>query len=124
MKNLSERQKDILILLVVIIVSCPISYFMTELGFLTFPKPISYLWYLLLIFVCFFSYLESRDKDPFVTGKTERMGVSNSFTASAFLIGFMSKWFTGWLINALLVSVCLFISRELGRYSYRKRKNK
>lgn len=52
------------------------------------------------------------------------MGVMNSFTAAAFLIGVVSKGFVGWVVTAVFVSVCLFLSRELGRYSYKKREKK
>ena len=33
-----------------------------------------FLWVVLLFEPVFVSYLESRDQDPFVTGKTERLG--------------------------------------------------
>lgn len=127
MKNLSMRKKDLLILLGIVILSAPISYFLSlnvRKNLSEIPAFFTGLWYLGLIFICFFSYLESRDKDPFVTGTTQRMGVSNSFTAALFLIGVNFRWFTGWLVSALLVCICLFISREFGRYSRKKRETK
>ena len=39
-----------------------------------FKIPFIFLWVVLLFEPVFVSYLESRDQDPFVTGKTERLG--------------------------------------------------
>lgn len=129
MKKISERMKDVLILAVMMVISAPISWYFTYLSSLdkgesVLPGFVIYIWIFALAFACLFSYLESRDKDPFVTGKTQRMGVVNSFTVAAFLMAANIHWFAGWLCSALVVCACIFLSRELGRYSYRKRERK
>lgn len=126
MKKISPRIKDVICLAAVISLSIPITYCINlninkELSKL--PPFLDYLWLLALAFICLFSYLESRDKDPFVTGKTQRMGVANSFTASLFLLGFNYSW-SRWALSALLLCTCIFVSRELGRCSNKKREKK
>lgn len=109
------RKKDIVILIVVVIASGIFSYFFRNMFLERFKIPFIFLWVVLLFEPVFVSYLESRDQDPFVTGKTERLGVVNSFTTAAVAIGIASKWFWGWLITSIVVAVCMFAARELGR---------
>lgn len=52
MKKLSERKRDILILLIVVLISCPISYFMKDVGNV-WDQPFSFIWYAFLVFTCF-----------------------------------------------------------------------
>lgn len=122
MKNLSPRKKDILSFIFVIVLSGAISYvlYLNQFGTLLPGFIATWLGCFGLIFVCIFSYLESRDKDPFVTGKTQSMGVMNSFILAAILIGFLFEWFNGWAIATLITCICMFASRELGRYSCKK----
>lgn len=125
MKNLSPRVKDLLILAGVVILSAPISYCLLTLnGGEEVPTVVTYIWCIVLAYVCRISYLESRDKDPFVSGTTQRLGVVNSFTVSIFLFGINFQWFSGWLFSALIGCVCIFLSRELGRHSYKKREER
>ena len=102
------RKKDIVILIVVVIASGIFSYFFRNMFLERFKIPFIFLWVVLLFEPVFVSYLESRDQDPFVTGKTERLGVVNSFTTAAVAIGIASKWFWGWLIT-FDCSCCLYV---------------
>ncbi len=122
MKKLSERKKEILILLGITILSALPSYFLSKIE--EPPGFVKYLWCVGLVIVCFFGFLESREHDEFVNNTTQRMGVSNSYTVSIYLLSFNFHWFKGWFISAVILCICLFCSHELGRQSYKKHINK
>lgn len=117
---MKERKRDIVILLIMVAISGAIAYFLQDLIPARFDPPFVYIWVILALTPIFVAYTESRDKDPFVTGKTQSMGVVNSFTTAAVVIGLMSKGLVGWIITAITVSVCMFIARELGRKARKK----
>lgn len=60
------------------------------------------------------SYFESKDNDPFVTGRTQNMGIANSFLASPFFIVLLSFYLN--LVVVCIMYLALFmIARVLGQ---------
>lgn len=72
------------------------------------------------IFVLIVGYFESRDNDPFVTGKTQTIGVLNSIVASGLVMILASIKF-GSFIPSIVVAILLFISRDFGRKEREKK---
>ncbi len=64
-------------------------------------------------------YSEARSNDPFVTGKTQTMGVVNSFVVAAVSIVILAFRF-GIVFSVITMDVLLILSRELGRQSRKK----
>lgn len=68
-----------------------------------------------LLLCLYVSFLESRDKDAFVTGKTQSLGVMNSFVGITVVITIASYSILSWLIIDIIVCLLVFFARELGR---------
>ena len=65
------------------------------------------------------SYFESKNNDPFVTGKTQTFGVMNSFIAAGVVIILASFKF-GLIPTLIVVDVLIILFRELGRNARQK----
>lgn len=65
------------------------------------------------------SYFESKNNDPFVTGKTQTFGVMNSFVAASIAMLLLFFKFN-LLLAIIIVDLLVFISRELGRNARQK----
>ncbi|WP_101772388.1 NfeD family protein [Peptostreptococcus faecalis] len=120
------RQKDFLIILLGIVPMIIFSYllvnFFNNITRYTTQPPLLYVLILFLIIVLYVSYLEARDKDDFVTGKTQTLGVNNSFTGALALSILFAKDYKTAFIAYITISILILIVREFGRYSS-KRKN-
>ncbi|WP_461816177.1 hypothetical protein [Faecalimonas sp.] len=115
-----ERKKDIYILIGMVICSGILAYFFRDLFSKRFEAPFVWIWCLVMLEPIFVAYSESRDNDEFVTGKTQTLGVVNSFTTATVVLAIMAKWFISWLIISVVVAICMFAARELGRKKRRK----
>ena len=71
---------------------------------------------------CLIGFLESKDNDPFVTGKTQTMGVVNSYMVSPICINIFAINY-GFLLPCAIYCIVFFISHYIGILS-RKRTDK
>ena len=67
------------------------------------------------IIVLIFAFLESYNGDPFVTGKTQTIGVVNSFVGAGFVI-FLAAFKYGLIQSIIIVNIFMIVSREYGRF--------
>lgn len=110
------RKKDVISLICTIIFAIIISVFMKKF-YTDYSNPfVTYITFGGLIFILIVGYFEAKDNDPFVTGKTQTIGVLNSIVASGLVMILASIKFDSY-ISCLVVAVLLFISRDFGRKS-------
>ena len=65
------------------------------------------------------AYFESKSKDPFVTGKTQTMGVMNSFVAAG-IVMILGAFRFGLIPTVVVMDVLVLLFRELGRNARQK----
>lgn len=85
-----------------------------------FEVPFLFIWYIVLLPVLYISYLEAKEGDAIITGKTVGMGINNSFTGAGFLVLCLSPWNKIAIIHYTIITTCIFFIRFLGRKSRKK----
>lgn len=117
-QNIDAAKKDLLIMLIMIAISA-VGLFLCNLA--NAKESLSSMGFLPLYVAVFFSaivmvvsFFEAKSNDPFVTGKTQTMGVANSYTASPIFIIILSFYYN-FVVVALVYGVIFLLSRFLGR---------
>lgn len=123
-KEMSLRTKDILAMVGVTVFSLILMLALKFSLDIALEKPLIYVWYAAFLYPLIFGFWESLDGDLLIEGRTQKMGVVNSFTVTAILIGIAPGGFWGWLCTDLAACGLLFAARESGRYKRQRMKEK
>lgn len=108
------RKKDIISLVCTVVFALIISMFLKKFYTDTTNPFVTYIALGGGIFIMIVGYFEAKDNDPFVTGKTQTIGVLNSIVASGLVMILASIRF-GSFLPCIVVAVLLFIARDFGR---------
>ncbi|MEG0249466.1 MAG: hypothetical protein RR561_01080 [Peptostreptococcus sp.] len=119
--NLTElRRKDIISLLLMTVISSGIYLLLkNNIDDKSLIALFSYISMVGGVIVLIFAFLESYNGDPFVTGKTQTIGVVNSFVGAGLVI-FLAAFKYGLIQSIVIVNIFMIISREYGRRSRKK----
>lgn len=123
-KEISSRAKDFLALAAVSVFSLLLFTVLSWWGKLKLGQPFLAICYVVFLYPICFGFWESLDNDLLVEGRTQKMGVVNSFVVLSILIGIVSRSFVSWLITDLAACALLFAAREYGRYRRRRLEEK
>lgn len=74
----------------------------------------------ILLVILYIAYIEAKHDDEYITGKTQTMGVVNSFTSLPALMIFVAFIFEHWVAIYVVSIVLFFLMRMLGRRSRKK----
>lgn len=115
-----SRKKDLVATIVASLISA-IVFILIKINFeiKSLAVLLSYVFAVSGIVLLLLAYFESRSDDPFVTGKTQTMGVMNSFVALIAVIVLGSFRF-GLIPVMISMDILVLLARELGRRSRRK----
>ncbi|MBC2576447.1 NfeD family protein [Peptostreptococcus canis] len=121
-----ELKRDLVIILSGIIPMIVFGYLISNYNYFTtfFNGHIIYILYVIAVGILYISYLEARDNDPFVTGKTQTLGVNNSFIGMLTIAILMTKDIKTGVLNYIILALLLYISRVLGKNSYKNKYDK
>lgn len=115
-----SRNKDLIALICITIISALIFFMINKnIKDTNLITSLSYVSIVAGVLVLVVSYLESSNVDPFVTGKTQTMGVVNSIVGSGVVI-IIGAFKFGIIPMIIVVDILMIISRELGRQSRKK----
>lgn len=123
-KEISLRTKDILALAGASVFSLLLMVVLRPWDEIRWEQPLLTVWYVAFLYPIIFGFWESLDGDLLVEGRTQKMGVVNSFVVLAILVAIVSGDFLSWLVTDLIACAVLFVARECGRYKHCKMKEK
>lgn len=123
-KDMSLRMKDIWALAGVSIFSLVLMLTLRPWDEARWEQPLLTAWYVAFLYPIIFGFWESLDDDLLIEGRTQKMGVVNSFVVLSILTAIVSKGFLSWLVHDLTACAMLFAAREFGRYQRGRMKEK
>lgn len=119
MDRLSNRQKDVLMIVVMMLIAYAFFYSVNSVFPMNFSSPFDKLLYLVLAMVGFIQYAESRNKELNLKSDKRSYSVFNVFTISVFAVS-MLIGAQGPVVAIILSTVVVFFGREMGRV-YKKK---
>lgn len=119
MDRLSNRQKDALMIVAMMLVAYAFFYSVNSVFPMNFSPPFDKLLYLVLVMVGFIQYAESRNKELNLKSDKRSYSVFNVFTISVFAVS-MLIGAQGPVIAIAISTVVVFFGREMGRV-YKKK---
>lgn len=123
-KEISFRVKDIWALVAASAFSFILMLTLRPWDEMRWEQPFITIWYLVFLYPIIFGFWESLDGDLLIEGRTQKMGVVNSFVVLAILIAIVSRGILSWLCTDLIACATLFAAREYGRYMHRRLEKK
>ncbi|WAW15123.1 NfeD family protein [Peptostreptococcus equinus] len=118
----NDLKSDLIFWIIASILSLVFIYFFKGFAIGRFKPPFIYIWYAILLIVLYFSFLEAKDGDAIITGKTQSMGINNSFTGASCLFICLSPWSRVAIVHYFIITTLLFTVRYFGRKSRGKLK--
>lgn len=128
MKSNTSLKGDLIFIFIVTVLTIPCIMLIklndvidiNKLSTMKYAVNINILWFAMTLFIIFIAYLEAKHDDEYITGKTQRLGVINSFTSFPVLFIIYSIQSDKWLLEYIILIIIFICARILGRKSRKK----